>query len=58
MTKDAWIAEFVKHLVVFLRPGMGRRYAATVAAIEWVTHRDEDPAEAAARWAEQRPPLS
>lgn len=50
-TKDEWIAAFVNELVLRLRPGIGAKFAHTIALTQWVNHQKVAPGKAAAAWA-------
>jgi len=53
MSRDEWALAFNRK-VDELRPGMGRKYLATVVATLWPKHRADDPERVAVGWVAER----
>jgi hypothetical protein len=53
MSRDEWVLAF-NGKVDEIRPGMGRKYLATVVALLWPKHRGDDPERVAVRWVAER----
>ena len=50
LTKALWVNEFVKALVIDLRPELGPRFAKRIAVNEWPQAQTMDPIKAAMTW--------
>lgn len=47
--RDQWVADFA-HALMLLRPGIGLRFANTIAHSEWVKSKGVEAGVAAKRW--------
>ncbi len=51
VSRDDWLVEFMRAVVIDLRPDYSRKLARAAAIAEYVMHSQEDPREAARAWA-------
>jgi hypothetical protein len=52
-SKENWLVQFETELLLRLRPGIGRKFARTLAVNAWARHKRMKPEDAAKQWAKQ-----